>query len=296
MMTNVWRSPASLALIVTLLTAFWAFWTTLTDVVERWISDPQYSHGFLVPIFAGYLLWKRRQHLVMTDLHPRWWGTGIVLLAAVMRMLGHYLYQPWLDNGSLLICLAGISVAAGGTRALVWAWPSILFLVFMLPLPYRVQTMLGGTLQSIATEVSVYVIQTLGIPALAEGNVILLTDTKVGVVEACNGLSMLITFFAISTAVAILARRTLIERILIVLSAVPIAVMANVARITMTSILFESSKGDWGRVVFHDLAGWMMMPLAVGLLLLELFILGHSIVTIEKARHSHTETTVSPVR
>jgi len=107
--------------------------------------------------------------------------------------------------------------------------------------------------------------------------VILLTDTKLGVVEACNGLSMLITFFALSTAVAIVAKRSVLEKVVIVLSALPIAVLANVARITVTGILFEAAQGDLARAVFHDLAGWLMMPLALAMLFVELIVLGRSV-------------------
>lgn len=274
-------------ILVTLTTVVWSYWTTFVDTVERWTIDPQYSHGFLVPIFAVYLLWMRRRQLAVDNLRPTWWGIGIVLVAAALRMVAHYLYQPWLDTGSLLICLAGIVVTGCGYRSLAWAGPSILFLFFMLPLPYRVQTVLGGNLQQIATDASTYVMQTLGVSAVSEGNVILLRDTKVGVVEACNGLSMLITFFALSTAVAIVANRSWLEKLVIVLSAVPIALLANVARIVATSLLFEASRGDLARIVFHDLAGWLMMPLALGMLLVELFILGRSVIPVENVHHGN---------
>jgi exosortase len=288
------RTPTFALVLVTLVTVVWAYWTTLAEVAERWTVDPQYSHGFLVPIFAGCLLWMRRRHLAEADLQPRWWGVGVVLIAAVMRIVGHFLYQPWLDTGSFLICLAGIVATAGGKRGLVWAGPAILFLSFMLPLPYRMQTVLGGTLQRIATEISTYAIQTIGVPAVSEGNVILLTDTKLGVVEACNGLSMLITFFALSTAVAILTKRSFPEKVVIVLSALPIAIFANVARITVTGLLYEVSQGDLARVVFHDLAGWLMMPLALAMLLVELSILERSVEPVRHTAHGKPAKEASP--
>jgi exosortase len=288
MNTDGYRTPkTALVIFVTLVTVVWAYWTTLTEVVERWWTDPQYSHGFLVPVFAGYLLWTRRGHLVAANLRPRWWGVGIVLVAVALRIVSHFIYQPWLDTGSLLVCLAGFVAACGGRQALVWAGPAILFLCFMLPLPYRVQTALGGTLQRVATLISTYALQTLGVPAVSEGNVILLTDSKLGVVEACNGLSMLITFFALSTAVAIVFQRSFPEKVVIVLSALPIAVLANVARITVTGLLFEAARGDLAHAVFHDLAGWLMMPLALALLLVELFILGRSVESVGQAKSSN---------
>jgi len=273
-------TPMWMLVLVTMGIVIWAYWSTLSEVVERWANDPQYSHGFLVPLFSVYLLWARRNQLRTGVFEPRWWGLGIVGIAVVLRLLSHFFYQPWLDTGSLLVCLIGVTAAVGGRRALIWAGPSILFLVFMLPLPYRTQTMLGGSLQRVATGASAYALQTLGVPAVTEGNVILLTSAKLGVVEACSGLSMLFTFFALATAVAIVAERSWIEKIVIFLSAIPIAILANVARITITGLLYEASQDNMARAVFHDGAGWLMMPLALGLLLLELFVLGRAVVRV----------------
>jgi exosortase len=272
--------PLAVLLLTTTAVVVWAYWTTLAEVASRWATDPQYSHGFLVPLFSVYLLWSRRRHLEAVDLRPRWWGVGIVGVAVAMRMAGHFFFQSALDTGSLIVCLLGVAATAGGRRALLWAGPAILFLSFMLPLPHRAQVMLGGTLQRVATVTSTYALQTLGVPAVAEGNIILLTETRLGVVEACNGLSMLMTFFALATAVAILAERTLFEKLVIVLSAVPIAVLANVVRITVTGLLYENAQGETARLVFHDLAGWLMMPLALGMLLIELWILGRVLVPV----------------
>jgi exosortase len=276
-MTAVW-------MVATAAIAAGAYWTTLAEVSERWATDPQYSHGFLVPLFSLYLLWSRRRYLASGDFSPRWWGVGIVAIAIAMRAAGYAFFLTFLDTGSLIICLLGLAAAVGGRGALRWAAPAILFLAFMLPLPHRVQTVLGGTLQRVATVTSTYALQTLGVPAVSEGNIIMLTDTQLGVVEACNGLSMLMTFFALATAVAILSQRGLFEKLVIVASAIPIAVLANVARITVTGMLYEASQGELARMVFHDLAGWLMMPLALGMLLVELWLLGRILVPVQEGR------------
>ena len=88
-----YRRPILLTLLATAAVA-WAYWTTFADIVERWARDPQYSHGFLVPVFAGYLLWSRRAALAGAGLEPRWWGAGVVLAGAGLRLAGHFLYQP----------------------------------------------------------------------------------------------------------------------------------------------------------------------------------------------------------
>jgi exosortase len=143
----------------------------------------------------------------------------------------------------------------------------------MLPLPHRLQTAMSMPLRKVATVSSVYLLETLGLPAVARGNVILLNDTRIGVVEACNGLSMLITFFALSTAVALLSRGGAVERVVILLSAVPIALAANILRVTMTAVLYQTAGAETAGVFFHDMAGWLMMPVGLALLGLELLVL-----------------------
>jgi exosortase len=153
--------------------------------------------------------------------------------------------------------------------------PSIAYLFFMIPLPYRVEMALGYPLQRIATLASNYALQTMGLPAVAEGHIILLGDARIGVVEACNGLGMLFTFFAFAVAAVLVLRRGLLDKTLLVLSAIPIALVANVTRITMTGLLHETVGGQVADAVYHDLAGWLMMPLALAALWGELFLLSH---------------------
>src|SRR5262245_35443119 len=185
----------------------WAYWATFLDLAHRWSSDPQYSHGYLVPAFALFLLWHRRRYLSDVSFTLSGWGVALLAVATLVRLAGAFVFLPWLDAASLVICLAAGVVLVGGPRSLRWAWPALAFLLFMLPLPYRFQTALALPLQRVATQASTFLLQTAGLPALAEGNVILLKDTQVGVVEACNGLSMLVTFFALATAVTILLSR-----------------------------------------------------------------------------------------
>jgi exosortase len=238
-----------------------------------WRSDPQYSHGFLVPAFSGYLLWSRRRLLDAGRWQTSWWGVVLLAAAGLLHVGGAYLCFDWLEGVSLLPCLAGLAVLLGGWAALAWAWPAIAFLAFMVPLPYRVSHGLSAPLQSITTDLSGYALQTLGRPSLVEGNTILLENTRLSVAEACSGLSMLIVFMALATAAAVVVRRPLLDRLVLVASAAPIAVVANAVRITATGVA-HAAAGPWlAEKIFHDLAGWFMMPLAVGLLALELKVL-----------------------
>jgi exosortase len=257
----------------------WAYWPTLVETARRWSHDPQYSHGYVVPFFALFLLWQYRQRLARS----RWTacGGGVLLLAisAAIRLVGGYFFLPWLDAVSLLFCLAALFVLLGGWPALRGAWPAVAYLVFMLPLPYGLQNALAHPLQRTATLASTYLLEVLGQPALAEGNIILLDDVQIGVVEACNGLSMLVTFFALATAVALVIRRHWIYKLAAVLSAIPIALAANTLRIVATAMLHRTVDSRTANLFFHDLAGWLMMPLGLALLGLELWLLNRLVRT-----------------
>lgn len=251
----------------------WVYGPTLGGLAQRWGHDSRYSHGYLVPLFALYLLGSRRALLVPADWRPSWWGVPAVLAGLALNATGTLLFFEPLNAFSLLGCLAGLAVLVGSRTALVWSWPAIAFLVFMVPLPFQVEVALAHPLQRVATHLSTYTLQTLGFAAFAEGNVIRMGEVRIGVVEACSGLSMLLIFFALSTAVALVVRRPLGERVLIVVSALPVALLSNVTRIVVTGVLHKVAGPKLADLVFHNLAGWLMMPLALGMLWLEMRLL-----------------------
>jgi exosortase len=255
----------------------WAHWTDLVEMGQHWAHDAQYSHGYLVPVFCLGLLWRRREQLQQHSTGPAW-GLPLLALGIGLHLGGAYFYYTWLEALSLLPSLAGVVIILGGWARLAawrWAWPAIGFLIFMIPLPYRFEIALAGPLQRIAVISSTYLLQTFGLPAIAEGNIILLSEARIGIVEACSGLRMLVVFFALSSAVALVIRRPFWEKSLVVASAVPIALMVNVMRITVTGFLHEKVSSEVANAVFHDFAGWLMMPIALGLLWLELRYLSH---------------------
>jgi exosortase len=257
--------PEVLALGCMAAALLWVCWPTFADVVERWHTQSQYSHGFLVLPFAAYLLWSRRA-LLGPELRPSWWALPVLTLGLGLRFAGVYLYFDWLAAVALLPCLAAACLFAGGWRMLHWAWPAIGFLVFMIPLPHRFEIALSGPLQRLGTIISTFALQTLGMATYSEGNVIVLGEVRIGVVEACSGLNMLMTFFALSTAVALLIDRSPLERGLIFVSAIPIALAANISRIIVTAILHKTAGRELADLVFHDLAGYLMPLLAVVML------------------------------
>ena len=259
----------------------WSQWPALCVMAGRWSHDPRYAHGYFVPLFALALLWLRRGRQAGSAASPSSWGLALILLGAVVQLVGGYYRHESVEGLALLPDLAGIALLLGGWRTLQWAWPSIAFLAFMIPLPWRVEYALGPPLQFLATTASTYLLQTLGFVAFAEGFVIELNDARIGVVEACSGLSMLITFIALSTAAALVVKRPLLDRIFLVVSAIPVALLANIVRIVLTGTLHETVGGHAADMFYHDLAGWIMMPLALGLYWLELAILSRLLIETE---------------
>lgn len=280
------RSPLAMALvggILGLAAILWGFWTTLEGLSARWSHDPQYSHGYLVPGFAAVLLWMRRSRLDVNTTAPSSWGLPLLLVGVALRLAGTRFSSDWCEAISLIPCLAGLCLSVGGWSAWRWAWPAVLFLAFMIPLPYRLAVAMADPLQRLATLASCFVMQTLGMAAVPEGNVILLNDAEIGIVEACSGLRMLVVFFALSTAVVLVVQRPWWEKVAIIVSAVPIALCSNLVRVTATGVLHEVANSEIANLFFHDAAGWLMMPLALGLLWLELKILERLLIDVTPA-------------
>lgn len=245
------------------------------ELAGRWSNEPDHSHGFFVPLFAGYLLWHRRKMLL--PLHVgggQWMGIALLILSGALRLASTAFQYRLVDPVSMIPCLAGLVLLLLGWSGLKWSWPAILFLLFMIPLPGFIAGQLGHPLQRVGTIASTYVLQTIGIAATASGNVIWLPDdVRIGVVEACNGLRMLTTFFAITVGAFFVLDCPLWERVVLVISAPLIAVIANVTRITATGVAYVYFGQEAGELVFHDLAGWLMMPLAILILMAELALL-----------------------
>ncbi len=159
------RNAASASLLVLVGCLSWALWPAILSMADRWTNDPRYAHGYFVPAFAAALLWMRRSRLDGAILKPSAWGLVAVAMGAALQMAGGYLRIEWFGGIALLPYLAGVVLLSGGGRFLRWAWPSIAFLAFMVPLPWRIETALGPPLQYLATTASTYLLQTLGLMA-----------------------------------------------------------------------------------------------------------------------------------
>jgi exosortase len=241
---------------------------------SRWAQDPRYSHGFLVPAFAAYILWSRRDE--RPPAAPSvWLGLGLFGAGALVRLAGMYSFFSWFDGVSLLVSTAGVVALLAGSSALRWAASSIAFLIFMVPLPYRVESSLGAPLQRFATLASASVLQIFGLPAFSSGNTITIDQFRIGVIDACNGLGMSYMFLACSVGAVLMIRRPFVDSALLIASAIPMGLATNIARIVATGLLHATMGRRIAETVYHDLAGWLVMLVALFVLWLECKLLPH---------------------
>jgi len=269
--------PTAVALVAALAAAIaWSYRPSLAVLFDRWNRDDNYSHGFLIVPIALAILWQRREALASLRSRPQWWG--FLPLAALLAWR-YWLYErndQWIEQATIPLVVAATVLAVGGWGLLRWSLPAIVFLFFMIPLPPRFNDALAGPLQTLATNGALNLLQLTGLPVLAEGNVILIKDQRLEVAEACRGLSMLLSFGALITAMVILVRRPILERAVLLASFIPIALACNIIRITVTAIVYAAF--DRPVHTAHDYAGYAMMVLALGFVMLELKVMSWVVV------------------
>lgn len=279
----VWGLAAWLALPAAALV--WSFWKTAFELYRIWERSPDYSVGQLVLPTAAYLAWRRRSELRATFRGPCWPGLALVAMACGLRVYGMMFLYESIERLALLLCLVGVVLTIGGA-GVFWKLRWILaFLFLMLPMPARVHNTVSGPLQETSTTGAVFLLELLGVTADREGFVLVLNDSvPLAVAEACSGLRMLTAFTVVAGAMALLVARPGWMKAALVLSSVPIAVVCNLLRLVVTALLFMAFGSATAQTFFHDFAGVTMMPMAVLLLMGELWLLDRMVVSEAGAR------------
>ena len=252
--------------------------STIAKLVELWGSNPEYSHGVFVPLFTLWIFYTRREEVQQSLRNKQsvsvvLFGVALILLGGGIRIGGIFARALSVEGAALPIMLLGIGFAALGWVTAIRFSPVVGFLVFMVPVPGVVLNDVGMFLQGVATEASTICFQLVGIPAMNDGVVIALPNAELQIAEACSGIRMLITLAAMVSAYCIVSERTTFEKVLLLLSVLPIAVSVNVLRIVCTGATYEYLP-TWGNAI-HEAAGWFMMIAGFLLLLLELRLFHH---------------------
>ncbi|EMI44606.1 eight transmembrane protein EpsH [Rhodopirellula sp. SWK7] len=253
-------------LLPVLLVFLYAYWPTLVWMEDTWSREPDYSHGYLVPLLAAMLLWHRTATFPGVRAEPSYAGLSLVLLAVVMRLAGRLLYMDFLDAYSILPLIAGVVWVLIGPEALVWALPAIGFLFFMIPLPYQAESLLSWKLQGIATGLSTGLLRVFGQPAVSEGHVIWIAEQRLVVEQACSGLRIFIGVAALAFFWAVMADRNWRDRVVLLVAVVPLAILVNALRIVSVGLLYKWFESESMRAAIHDWTGYLMIPVAFALL------------------------------
>ncbi len=295
-LNNLRKAPAGFwAAAAVLLAVGLAYAPNLKSLVNIWWIEPNYSHGFLVAPIAAAILWQRRDTLAGLPIRPSLVGWVLLLGLLGMRFYAYQVNQVWVENVTMVLTVAALTLALGGWRLLWWAAPALCFLIFLLPLPQTVNMALAGPLQSLATVASSALLVATGLPVVTQGNVIHLGDQPLEVARACNGLSILMSFVTLVTATVILARDfPMWQRIVLLLSTIPIALLSNVIRITATAWCYHLFGSKFGDKIAHDTAGWMMMPLALLLVWIELKVMSWLVIEEQVDQRASVRLVLQP--
>ena len=272
-----------IALVATLI-AFVGFGGALLDLVTRWVAQDEYSHGFLIPLVSAWLLWTRREALRTSIGRPAWTGPLIMLLAAAMLLVGELSATFILSQVGFVLALFGLVLGLGGYPLFRKTFIPIAFLLFAIPMPAFVDSMMSLRLQLISSELGVFFVRMLQIPVYLEGNIIDLGQYKVQVVEACSGLRYLYPLLSLSFLAAYFFKAPLWQRAAVFFSSIPITIVMNSLKIGIVSATVDYWGTQAADGFLHFFEGWIIFVACAGILALEMYCLaliaGKSLVEV----------------
>ncbi|HUD23003.1 MAG TPA: exosortase [Acidobacteriaceae bacterium] len=255
------------ALLVCLLLAL-LYHGVAVKLVTDWYELPDFSHGFLIPFFAAFLLWDKRHQLQSTAIVPSWTGVWLVALGLFMLLLGIFGADLFLQRTSFIVLSAGLVWTLLG-RAMLHQVTFVLFVLLLaIPLPTILFNQITFPLQIVASKLASMLLPLAGVPVLREGNVIQLPTMQLEVAEACSGIRSLMSLFTVAVIYGYLLERNNWRRAVLALSSIPIAVAANGARIFGTGLCVQYWDPDKAMGFFHEFSGWLMFLVSLGCLYL----------------------------
>ena len=258
-----WFPYAAIAILLAVI-----YYRVAIKLVYDWYTIPDYSHGFLVPFFALFLLWDKRKTLRKTPIQQSWRGIVLVVFAIILLILGIYGVDLFTARISFVLLLAGLIWTLFGSLMLRELRFPLLVLVLAIPFPTILFNQITFPLQLFASRIASDILPLLGVPVLLEGNVIQLPFMKLEVAEACSGIRSLMSLFTLAIFYGYFLERTTRRRWILALAAIPIAVTANVFRIVGTGLCVQYWDPDKALGFFHEFSGWVMFVISLGCLYL----------------------------
>jgi exosortase D (VPLPA-CTERM-specific) len=260
-------------IIAVLLLTVAVFSSALRELIARWYRQDEYSHGFLIPIVAAWMLWMRRDALRASVGHPSWCGPLVILLAALMLLVGELSAFYLLSQLGFVTALLGIVLMIGGFSLLRSTFVPIAFLIFAIPLPYFIDSELSWRLQLLSSQLGVFFIRLFGVPVHLTGNVIDLGIYKLQVAEACSGLRYLYPLLSFGFLAAYLFQAPWWQRTTVFLSAIPITIVMNSFRIGMVGVLVDRWGIEQAEGMLHFFEGWIIFIASTAILAAEMWLL-----------------------
>lgn len=238
----------------------------VSEMVKDWYNDDNYSHGFVVPLIAGYFIYVKRRELFEAQVVPAWSGF-IVISAGLLQLLAAWLGVEYFNmRASLVVVLIGCVLFIFGMRVFKVCRVSLLYLFLMIPIPYIIYDAVAFPLKLFVTKVSVAFLQLLGVIVLQEGNIIMFPSVTFEVADACSGIRSLMSLVALSVAYAYFLKISTLKRWILIVSSVPFAIITNAVRVIVTGILAQWWGAKAAEGFFHEFAGMAVFALAMVML------------------------------
>ena len=253
-----------MALLAALL--LWLYARILVHLIAQWAHDPNFSHGFFVPVFSAYVLWQQRARLASIFPKPSRAGFLILAFALCVLIVGQLGAELFLARVSLLLVIAGLIILFRGWplfRATLFPWA---FLLLMIPIPVILFNQITFPLQLLASRISADILELLGVPVALNGNVLQLAAMPLNVAEACSGIRSLMSLLTLAIIYGYLLETRVWIRWLLAFASLPIAIAANSVRIIGTGLLVQHGYADQAEGYFH--ASWGIIIFAISLLML----------------------------
>lgn len=241
------------------------YFPILKHLVEQWMTDEDVGHGFFVIPVAVFIAWQRRERLLQIECKPAWWGIALIAWAAIQAYIGALAAELFLQRTAFLISLLGVLLVMGGTALVKELLFPLALLPFMIPIPTVIYNQITFPLQLFASRVAEAALELLNIPVFRDGNVLELASQRLSVAEACSGIRSLLSLTFLSLVFAYFFDNKVWMRWALFFGTIPIAILANSGRVTITGVLSEIDT-ELAHGFFHSLEGWIIFLIALAML------------------------------
>jgi exosortase len=243
------------------------YFPVLRALALQWSEDADMSHGFFVPVVAAFIVWQRREEILAIKPKPDWRGLALVVWGGLQLWLGALAAELFVTRTSFVVTLIGVVWLLCGAPILRKLAFPLFLCFFMVPIPAVIYSSITFPLQLLASRLAEHALSLFSVPVLREGNVLILPNQELSVVEACSGIRSLLSLTFLSLVYGYFFEKRAWVRVVLFLSTVPIAIVANGSRVTLAGVMSQI-KPELAEGVFHTASGWVIFMVALIILLL----------------------------